>query len=91
MPISHTQSRGSKAKVTLEKSRKFDGYVKEKRAHSSRWKCCSITEICTKKGKVRKMNTLNLQPASLPVFVDVLFWEPQTHSQAKTVSSSSPF
>lgn len=43
---------------------------------------CSIEEICTKKkGRLGKMNTLNKQPASLPVFVDVLFWEPQTHTQ----------
>lgn len=85
MPISHKHSRGLKAKVTLEKSRKFDGskQSEEKRARTLVDGKLFYYGNLYQKGKVRnkKMNTLNKQPASFPVFVDVLFWEPH----AKTV------
>lgn len=93
MPISHT----NKAEVWWQKLHTGKKHVTQVRWFSKRKSARTLVDgklfykgnLYQKKGRLEKMNTFNKQPASLPVFVDVLFWEPQIH--AKTVSSSSPF
>lgn len=87
----HTKMNWNNANIThtaecyrqklLKKSRKFDGLAKceEKARTLVDGNVVLLRKFVPKKGrKVRKNEHLKQNTASLPVFVDVLFWEPQT-------------